>query len=56
MNGWMDRAEKQLWEAYERGDMSNKEYDAEMRDLRDELQQSAEEAADEAYENVMNGY
>ena len=56
MSGWIEDAEKQIEEAFENGDLSRKEYDAEMRDLYDEIEDRAREAATEAYENALNGY
>ena len=54
MNGprWYDSAEKQLCEALESGEITDAEFDLEMRNLNDELRGAAEEAAEAAYNDV----
>lgn len=56
MNDWYYRAEMELEEALERGEITYKEYQREIRDLRRELEMQAQEAADEAYNNAMGGW
>ena len=53
MPHWADRAEQELADAYNNGELSDSEYQAAMRDLRAEVREAAQEAADEAYDNVM---
>jgi hypothetical protein len=48
---WYDRAQQELDEDYERGELSSKEYQQAMRDLNMEYEEAAQEAAREAYEN-----
>ena len=50
---WFLTAERQLCEAYDKGDISESEFESEMRNLRDELRSCAEEAAVEAYNDTM---
>lgn len=49
MTHWADNAAEQIEEDYENGMMSGKEYSEAMRDLRDELEDSRQEAAQSAY-------
>lgn len=51
----VDRAAEQLAEAHERGEISDDDYQYELRAIGDALQQEAEEAAEQAYRDVM-GY
>jgi hypothetical protein len=48
---WYDRAQEQLDAEYERGELSNKEYNAAMRELNQEYEEAAQEAGRNAYEN-----
>ena len=49
MAHWYDRAVSQLEKEYEEGNISNETYDAEMRDLNEELRQAADDAADSKF-------
>lgn len=53
---WYDRAEQEIESAYEKGEISSAEYRQQMRDLNDELRGSAEEAAEQAYNDTMGGW
>ncbi len=48
---WYEKAEKEISDELENGDMSNDEYKEAMRDLNDEYEQCRQDAADEAFEN-----
>lgn len=50
---WFDRAVEELERALDNGEITQKEFDSQMRDLRSELRASAEEAADNAYKDAM---
>ncbi len=50
---WYDRAEEELEDQLERGEITNAEFRSEMRELRSELQGQAEDAAEEAYNDTM---
>lgn len=52
---WIERAEREIEEEFERGDVTEKEYNAAMRDLYQEVRDCAEDAAQEAYDNSMRG-
>ena len=56
MADWYDRALNALERDFENGDLTEKEFESAMRDLDDELKQSAEDAADAAYYDVMGRY
>lgn len=49
--GWMDRAEQQLEDELAQGYITQEEYRAGLRDIRDEYEQQRQDAAQEAYEN-----
>ena len=53
MGDWYDKAELQLGESLENGDISEEEYHEEMKNLNEELRQSAEDKAQEAYNDEM---
>jgi len=53
---WYERACKQIEQEYEDGLMTPEEYRRAMRDLSDELQQEAEDAATSAYNSVIGGW
>ncbi len=53
MPRWFDRAEEQIESDYEAGLIDAKEYQAQMRDLRDELREAAQDEADRAYQDFM---
>ena len=55
MNDWFEREEAALEEALDRGEITYEEFQKEIREMRRELEMQAQEAADEAYNNVM-GY
>lgn len=55
-NSWFEKEEDELCQAYNRGEISLEEFNNEMRELRYQLQAIAEEEAQAAYDNVMNGY
>ncbi len=48
-----DREEEALGQAWERGDISQKEYNMAMRDLQREYRESAHESARDAYEREL---
>ena len=50
-----DREEQVLHEAHERGELTDEELQRELRFLRDDLRGAAEEAAENAYRDVI-GY
>lgn len=50
---WFDKAEQDLHEQLDNGEISNKDFEAEMRYLRDDLRDQAREAAEAAWFNVM---
>ncbi len=53
---WYERAEDELCEELNNGEITLTEYNRAMRDLNDELRQSAQEAADDAYNKTMGGW
>lgn len=55
MNNWYERAAEQIDADYEAGLIDAKEHQRQMRDLNDELRQSAQDAADRAYDDAMGG-
>ena len=55
MNGF-DRAAEQIEDMLERGEISSKEYEEYMADLRQEQRESAQEAAQQAYDDAMGGW
>lgn len=54
----LEREEDSLYEAYERGEMSQKELNYELNELHRSFQQYAEEQAQDAYDSSMrnSGY
>ena len=50
---WYEREEDRLVEAVNNGEISNADFDKEMRNLNDELRGAAEEAAEQAYNDAM---
>ena len=52
MQRWIERAEQELCDAVNSGEMTEHEFNAEMR----ELMREAEAAADEAAEEARHGY
>ena len=52
---WFDKAEAEIEESLSNGEISNKVFQEEMRNLRAELRGLAEEAAEQAYNDTM-GY
>lgn len=50
---WFERAENELIDSYNRGEITEKEFKREMADLRAELRAGAEEAAEQAYNDHM---
>lgn len=48
---WYDRAEQEIEDELNNGDIDIKEYHRQMRDLRAEYEQGAQDAAQEAYDN-----
>lgn len=50
---WYDKAVEQLEDDLDNGLISNDEFRSQMRDLNDELRGSAEEAAEQAYNDTM---
>ncbi len=53
MPRWYDSAIEQLENDLQEGAISDAEFEKEMRNLNSELQESAQEAADHAYSDVM---
>ena len=56
MSNWFEKAERELEDEYEQGGMSLPEFREAMADLRRELQGQAEEAALDAYDEVMHRF
>ncbi len=54
--GWFEKAEQELNEAHERGEISVSELNKELRDLRRELEMQAQENAENAYNDTMGGW
>jgi molecular chaperone GrpE (heat shock protein) len=50
---WVDKAEHELEEALANGEMSEKEFREEMRNIHAEHEQEAQDAAEQAYNDVM---
>jgi len=53
MNDWIERAEQELCDALNSGEITEKEFNEQMRDLMAEVRQGAEDAAAEAYDNYF---
>lgn len=53
---WYDKACEQLDEALNNGEITQKEYREQMRDLREELRAGAEEAAEQARDNYYSSW
>lgn len=53
MNRYLERAEEELDNQLERGEITVQEYNAEMRELHAQFQQWAEDQAQDAYDRVM---
>lgn len=51
-----EKEEDALCEAYNRGEISTRQFDDAMRELRRDIQARAEEAAREAYDREMSRY
>ena len=56
MSNWYDRAVAELEQELEREEITYAEYQRCMRDLREELRDEAEEAARNAYNDVIGGF
>lgn len=56
MPRWYDKAECQLADELENGDLSPEEYRAAMKDLNEELKESGREAAERAYYDATEGW
>lgn len=52
---WYDRAVEQIEKDFESGAIDSEEYRGQMRDLNSELEESAREAGEQAYNDTM-GY
>ena len=52
---WYEKAEDELVEQFNNGEITRKEFDYEMRELRREFRQLAEDAAQETYDTYMGG-
>ena len=50
---WVERAERQVEEDYESGAISSDEYNQQMRDIHDELEQEAQDNAEAAYRETF---
>jgi hypothetical protein len=55
MNAW-EREEDALVEQFNNGEISRKEFDQEMRELHQDMRAAANEAAQEAYDQVMENW
>lgn len=53
MADWFERAEHELSEQLNNGEITDHEFELEMRNLMAELRDSAEQAAADAYQDVM---
>jgi len=53
---WFDRAEDELCAALNRGEITQAEYQREMREIAAELRAQAEDAAEQAYNDTMGGW
>jgi len=53
MTHWYDKAEDRLEKELENGEITDKEYKQQMRDLNAELRGQAEEEAEQAFNDVM---
>lgn len=53
---WFLREEQRLYDAVNAGEISQSDFDAEMRYLHDELRSIAEEEAERAYNDVLGGF
>lgn len=51
MSNWYDRAYEELEKSLENGEIDEEQFCQELRYLRDELEQSRQDASDEAYYN-----
>lgn len=56
MSDWIARAERQIENDLANGDITEQEYNDQMRDLQAEIQGAAEEAAEQAYNDVCGGW
>ncbi len=56
MSDWYERAEQELCDALNNCEITEAEFNREMRALADELRGMAEEAAEGAYNDVMGGW
>ena len=53
---WFEKAEDELVEQFNNGEINSKEFNREMNDLRAELREQADQAADEARNSVLGGW
>jgi hypothetical protein len=53
---WFEKAEDELCEQLNNGEITEREFNREMHDLRDEARQGAEDAAQDAYDDYMGCY
>lgn len=56
MANWYERAEQEINEDYERGDIDLAQYQSRMRDLNAELREEARNNAEQAYNDTMGGW
>ncbi len=56
MTHWIDKAEKQIEDDFENGEITDKEYKEQMRDAHAEHEQEAHDAAEQAYNDVIGGW
>jgi len=56
MTHWVDKAEKQLEEELENGEISDKEFREQMKDVYAEYEQEGQDAAEQAYNDVMGNW
>lgn len=52
---WFDKAVEEIEQDYDNGNISNKEYNEQMRELRCELRGAAEQHAEDAYTDYLGG-
>ena len=53
---WYDNAVKQLEQSLENGEITDEEFQAEIRNLNEELRETANEVAEQAYNDVMGDW
>ncbi|MEW7985330.1 MAG: hypothetical protein AB2748_22415 [Candidatus Thiodiazotropha endolucinida] len=56
MSHWFERAEDELVEQLNNGEITREEFNREMRELREDLRAGAEEVAQNAFDDYMGGW